>query len=185
MSNLLKLNLGCGEDKKPDYINVDKFGSPDLQHDLEQFPWPWEENSVDEIILKHVLEHLGQKTEIYLSVIKELYRICANGAKIHVIVPHPRHDDFLDDPTHIRVVTPAGLALFSKRKNKDWLKMGCSNSPLGLHLDVDFEVASVKSVMDPVWTEVFKGKDDMFISQAIKRYNNVVRELQIVLKVLK
>ena len=53
--NQIKLNLGCGEKKFPGYINVDKYGSPDVNHDLESFQWPWETNSVSEIKLIHVL----------------------------------------------------------------------------------------------------------------------------------
>jgi len=185
MENLIKLNLGCGEDKKPDYINIDKFGSPDLKHDLETFPWPWDDNSVNKIILKHVLEHLGESTDIFINIIKELYRICEHDAKIEIIVPHPRHDDFIDDPTHVRAVTPSSLSLYSKTKNKEWIKNGCSNSPLGIYLDVDFEIIKVNQIIDPVWSEIFKDKDDMFISQAVKRYNNVVREIQMLLKVRK
>ena len=33
--NDIKLNLGCGEKRLPGYLNVDKFGTPDLKHDLE------------------------------------------------------------------------------------------------------------------------------------------------------
>ena len=60
MDSLLKLNLGCGQHHREGYINVDKYGSPDILHDLETFPWPWRDNSVKEILLYHVLEHLGQ-----------------------------------------------------------------------------------------------------------------------------
>jgi hypothetical protein len=185
MNILLKLNLGCGEDRKPGYINVDKYGNPDILHDLEEFPWPWEDNSVEEVLLQHVLEHLGETTEAYFSIIKEIYRICASGSRIDIIVPHPRHNDFIDDPTHVRVITPAGLSLFSKSQNDDWIRSGCSNSPLGMYLDVDFEVISTAWVLDPVWELVLKDKDDMIISQAISRYNNVVKEIQIILKVVK
>ncbi len=64
----LRLNLGCGAKHLEGYVNVDKFGNPDLLFDLETFPYPWSNNSVTEIEMHHVLEHLGQQTEIYLRV---------------------------------------------------------------------------------------------------------------------
>ena len=182
---MLRLNLGCGEDHKPGYINVDKYGNPDIFHHLEKFPWPWEDESVEEVLMKHILEHLGESTDDYLGIIKELYRVCVGGAAINIIVPHPRHDDFLDDPTHVRIVTPAGLSLFSKSKNAEWIGKGFSNSLLGLYLDVDFEIIGVDYVFDPVWAEILNDKDDMFIYQAVKRYNNVIRETLINIKVIK
>lgn len=75
MANL-RLNLGCGTKCLDGYINVDKFGNPDLCFDLETFPYPWQDNSVAEVEMHHVLEHLGQQTQIYLKIIQELYRIC-------------------------------------------------------------------------------------------------------------
>ena len=104
----IKLNLGCGERHLDGYVNVDKFGTPDLCHDLETFPWPWDDLSVIEIQLIHVLEHLGQSTAVYLEIIKEIYRICQNGARIRIIVPHYRHQYFYDDPTHVRAINPHG-----------------------------------------------------------------------------
>ena len=50
----IKFNLGCGEKRILGFINVDKFGTPDINHYLESFPWPWESNSVSEIVLIHV-----------------------------------------------------------------------------------------------------------------------------------
>ena len=118
----MKLNLGCGEKRLNGYLNVDKFGDPDLRHDLESFPWPWGDNTVDEIRLIHVLEHLGKDTEIYFSIFKEMYRVCKPDALIFIIVPHYRHQYFYDDPTHVRVVTPFGLTLFSQKANIDnWI----------------------------------------------------------------
>jgi hypothetical protein len=187
MAELLKLNLGSGRRPQPGYINVDRFGTPDVLHDLEQFPWPWETNSVGEVVLSHVLEHLGETTQAYFGVIKELYRICAPGATIHITVPHPRHDTFITDPTHVRMVTPRSMQLLSKANNEQCIKAGFADSPLGLDLDVDFEVVSVNLLLDEPWAQQFSSKQisQAELTQAVDRYNNVVKEIRMVVKVLK
>lgn len=88
----LKLNLGCGQSKFQDYINID-FSSdkhnimttnPDLEanilHDLI-FP----ENSVDEIRNHHVLEHF-QRTLAIAQLIKWHYWLKVDGV-LHIEVP--------------------------------------------------------------------------------------------------
>ena len=116
----MKLNLGCGSKILKGFVNLDKFEyyKPDIVHDLEKFPYPFEENSVDEILLSHVLEHIGQDPETFNLIIKELYRICKNSSLIDIRVPHPRHDDFISDPTHVRPITILGLSLYDKELNK-------------------------------------------------------------------
>ena len=54
--------------------------------------------------MKHVLEHLGRDTDTFLAIWKELYRVAAPGATVRIVVPHPRHQDFLQDPTHVRAM---------------------------------------------------------------------------------
>ena len=147
----MKLNLGCGNERLAGFLNVDKFGEPDLVCDLERFPWPWADSSVDEVRLHHVLEHLGETTAVYLGVLRELYRVCQGGARVHVTVPHPRHDDFLTDPTHVRAVLAESFQLLSKAKCLDWKARGVSNTPLALYLGVDFEVERVAHTLDPQW----------------------------------
>ncbi len=187
MTTPIKLNLGCGKNLRPGYLNVDKYGDPDLKHDLEVFPWPWEDGSVSEVVLCHVLEHLGRQTETYLNIMRELYRICENGAKVLITVPHPRHDDFLNDPTHVRAVTPESLQLFSKKANARWAELGEANTPLGFYLDIDLEIENVEQILDPLWGQRMKAKqlsqqDLMF---ATRSYNNVIKELRIVVRVNK
>ena len=139
----LRLNLGCGM-RLEGYVNVDRFGEPDLRHDLEVLPWPWPDDSVSEVLLKHVLEHLGHEPNNYLEIMKEMYRVCQDGATIRIIVPHHRHDFFFNDPTHVRIVTADGMSLFSQRLNRQWIEQGFANSPLGIYLGIDFELIDVK-----------------------------------------
>jgi len=187
MSKRVKLNLGSGENRKEGYINVDKYGNPDVKHDLEVFPWPWQDNTVQEVRLCHVLEHLGQESETFLEIVKELYRVCAPNAKIDITVPHPRHDYFLGDPTHVRPIIPETLSLFSKRLNREWAAAGDSNSQLGLYLDVDFELVSAQYIPDAAWEGELKhgiGPDSP-IYLATKQYKNVIKEIKILLRVVK
>ncbi len=171
----------------PGFVNVDKYGTPDVMHDLEIFPWPWADGCVDVVVLHHVLEHLGETTAIYLRIIQELYRISKPGGQILITVPHPRHDNFLNDPTHVRAITENGLNLFSKTKNRQWMQENRSNSPLGLFLDVDFNVVNAIYVLTPPWQAKL---DQNLCTQeaiygAIDQYNNVVQEIQIQLEVVK
>jgi len=187
MSNNLKLNLGSGGNPIAGFINVDKYGKPDVHHDLEQFPWPWETSSVSNIILNHVLEHLGKDVETYLGVIKEIYRISQDQADIYIAVPHPRHDDFMTDPTHVRAITPEGLKMFSKKVNEAWISGGFANTPLGIYLDVDFQLKSVDYTLDPSWMQKMKeeklSKEQVLI--AAKKFNNVVKEIRMEIKLIK
>ncbi len=185
----MRLNLGCGGRKYPDWINADKFPtcSPDHVVDLEQFPWPWPDNTVNEVRMYHVLEHLGAQTETYLRIIKELYRVCRDNASIHIIVPHPRHDDFLNDPTHVRVVTPASFSLLSQAKNHEWLAIGASNTPLALYLEVDFAVETESYVLEDPWNKLFEQKKlpPADLQHAVRLYSNVVKQFEFVVRAIK
>lgn len=84
---LLRLNIGSGRNRIPGFLSVDNnanAGAVDVAHDLDRFPWPFEESSVGEVVMDHSLEHL----EDTIGVVQELYRICADGARIEIRVPH-------------------------------------------------------------------------------------------------
>ncbi len=184
-----KLNLGSGDKKIDGFLNVDKFDTfkPDIVHDLETFPYPFNDNEIDEIKLIHVLEHIGQSPDIFIEIIKQLYRICCDQAIIHISVPHPRHDDFLADPTHVRPITTLGLSLFDLELNKQWQKMGAANTPMAIIHKVNFKIIKNEIVLSPKYSSMLKEKKitNNQLQEIIDKYNNVVKQTNYTLKVIK
>jgi len=93
-----KLNLGCGRDAREGYVNLDfsKFDGVDVVHNLNKFPYPFKDNEFDEVYASHILEHVDDLTK----VMKELKRICKNGSKVIIRVPHFSCGLTYNDPTH-------------------------------------------------------------------------------------
>ena len=179
----MKLNLGSGSKILKGYVNVDKFQyyNPDVIHDLEKFPYPFKDSSVDEILLSHVLEHIGQNPDIFNNIIKEFYRICKNNAIIDIRVPHPRHEDFISDPTHVRPITILGLQLYDKNLNEKWETMNAANTPLALIHGVNFLIKDVNYVLEKNYMEMLNKKEisETELKEHISKYNNVVKEMKV------
>src|SRR3989338_7810343 len=96
-----KLNLGCGPDIRQGYVNLDflKIKGVDTVHDLNKFPYPFKDNSFDEVYCSHVLEHVDD----LIKVLSELRRITSNNGRIIIRVPHFSCGVSYRDPTHKRL----------------------------------------------------------------------------------
>jgi tetratricopeptide (TPR) repeat protein len=188
-SRPLRLNLGCGGRKLEGYLNVDSSAGcqPDLVLDLEQTPWPWADDAAEEIVLIHVLEHLGESTQCFLALMKEMWRVTRPGGKITIVVPHPRHDDFLGDPTHVRAVLPETLVMFDQERNRQWQAQGAANTPLGIYLGIDLAFRSYRYDYDPLWLDrLQRGEISQdALDQAARQYNNVIKQITVVLEARK
>lgn len=178
----MKINIGAGEDKIQGFASCDNDAScsPDYLFDLEKDPFPFEDNSIDAVMAHHVLEHLG---EGFFHTMKELYRICKHGTIIDILVPHPRHYHFINDPTHRRPITPDGLRLFSKKYNDFWKQSRASR--LAYQYKVDFEVFDVVEIPDAMYRESFEGKPVDTVQRYIHEHNNIISEYHIRLVVVK
>jgi len=84
---MVKLNLGCGKRILEGWINVDYFEGEGVNiiHDLNSIPYPWKNNSIDEINCRMVLEHLDIPVYDFL---KEIHRILGKEGQITITVPH-------------------------------------------------------------------------------------------------
>jgi len=83
----MKLNLGCGGDKRDGWVNIDirKEVKPDKVLDLEKTPYPFESESVDEILAKDVIEHFSFRN--VEKIVKEWHRILKKGGKLTIQTP--------------------------------------------------------------------------------------------------
>lgn len=86
----MKLNLGCGPDIKSGYTNVDfRELSGVTPMDLSQFPWKFEDECADEILMLDFLEHFPYKKTI--QIINEVWRVLKPGAFVDIQVPDFEH----------------------------------------------------------------------------------------------
>jgi len=104
------LDLGCGNRKLPGSIGIDINSNTDadIVHNLNEFPYPFEDSAFDEIYADNVIEHLDD----VLNVMEELQRISKPNALIKIIVPYFRAKWAFIDPTHKHFFTVDSLSYF-------------------------------------------------------------------------
>jgi len=139
----MKLNLGCGKDKKNDYINID-FSSevePDKVWDLEKTPLPFKQNSVNEIQAEHVLEHIHN----FVPLMHDLRRICKDKATIKIKTPFYSSWGQFNDPTHVRFFSPFTFDYFKKGTYSH--EVGCNEDMFKLKkVKINFAIGNAKKL---------------------------------------
>ena len=104
------LDLGCGNKKREGAIGVDfnDRTAADVVHNLNSFPYPFEDSYFDEVYIDNCLEHLAEP----IRVMEEVYRISKKNARIKVIVPYFRSLWAFIDPTHLHFFTVDSFAYY-------------------------------------------------------------------------
>ena len=134
---LLKLDIGCGKNKKPGFHGVDSIAFDGVDTVLnvvkrvgvrskpaddpladtlyEYIKWPYEDNSVEEIHMSHALEHFDQFERAH--IFNEMHRVLIKGGKALITVPHWASNRAYGDFTH---KWPAVSEMTFYYLNKDW-----------------------------------------------------------------
>lgn len=110
------LHIGSGSNKLPGTETVDILDLPNVDkvHDLDEFPWPYEENSFDLVFGHNVFEHLDNQ----VASMEELWRILKPGGRLLITVPYFRSVDAFNDSTHEHFFTSASMKFYLDEDNQ-------------------------------------------------------------------
>ena len=93
------LNLGCGEDYREGWVNVDVSDEvdPDYEFDVAEGDWPFDDNSFQHVLARHVLEHLQNP----VAALEEIARVLEPDGTLELVYPlghcvnsDPQHEQF-------------------------------------------------------------------------------------------
>ena len=121
------LNIGCGRRPIEGAVNHDvrKHASHvDVTHDLNEYPWPWDDETADVIYAKDVLEHLNN----LVKSLEECWRILIPNGTFYFSAPHFESEYGHDDPTHRWFLTLKSMDYFIRGTN--WEKHFGFYSPM-------------------------------------------------------
>jgi SAM-dependent methyltransferase len=129
-SEIIKLNLGCGEDYRQGFINVDWSNAVknDKQWDLSKFPWPFPDLYADEIHMIDSLEHIADTH----TAVSEVYRILKPGGLFVCWVPYAKSDGAFQALEHQSYFTEKSFDYF------------CDPAKYPSYVGPKFEMISVK-----------------------------------------
>jgi SAM-dependent methyltransferase len=92
------LDVGCGINKKPGSIGLDRnpASRADVLADLDSFPYPFRDSSFDALQAVHVIEHVSD----VIRSMEEFHRLVRDGGEVLIVTPHYTDFSSFCDPTH-------------------------------------------------------------------------------------
>ena len=111
----IRLDIGCGGNKNEGFVGMDKrpLKGVDIVHDLEQFPYPIEDNSCLMITGSHIVEHI--KPWLMIDFMNELWRIMKPGGQLAFAHPYGWSFGYIQDPTHCNPCNEATWQYFDPK----------------------------------------------------------------------
>lgn len=92
------LDVGCGINKFPGAIGIDRNLNTraDVIADVDQYHFPFADNSFREVRAIHVIEHVSD----VIRTIEEFHRLLEPGGQAVIVTPHYTDFSSFCDPTH-------------------------------------------------------------------------------------
>jgi SAM-dependent methyltransferase len=124
-----ELLIGCGNSRRKKLTLDDNWNwselvtmdhdpncGADVVHDLEEMPWPFADDTFDEIHAYCVLEHLGRQGDYrsFFAHFAEIYRVLKPGGHLYAICPSRTDKWAWGDPSHTRMIQPESLVFLSQ-----------------------------------------------------------------------
>lgn len=167
----VKLDLACGQTKREGFIGIDiaPCEGVDIVHDLRVLPWPFEDESVDEVFCSHFLEHLDGIERI--AFMQELWRVMKVDATATIITPYWSSVRAIQDPTHKWPPIAENSYLYW---NQAWMR---TNKLEHYNIKCNFDFGYQIPIGDPT----FAARNDEYKAFANAHYINVGGDIQVLL----
>lgn len=141
-----KVSLACGQRCPEGFLGVDLWEGADVTHDLGVYPWPFGDESIEEVECSHYVEHIPHGTpEPFFLFLDELHRILVpaefepeNPNRVvkgfaTILAPYYSSIRAWQDPTHTRAISEATFMY----ANAEWRKANGLDH-YDVHCDFDF-----------------------------------------------
>ena len=102
-------------------LDIDTDSDPDVVHNLDRIPWPFENNTFAEVHAYEVLEHLGQQGNFrsFFDTFYEVWRILRPNGFLYATVPMWNSMWAWGDPGHTRVINLGSLVFLNQKAYQD------------------------------------------------------------------
>lgn len=164
------LNLGCANNHEPGFVNLDANPDihPDVLHDMESTPLPFESNRFDCVLGSHIFEHVHR----FVPLMEDLHRIIKPGGFLVAVTPYGSSDNAWDNPHHVRCFTESTWCYFDQELYKtDGAGNGATQGYKG-----DFKVEQLILIPSPEF------HDDPELEFKKRHWRNVIQEIHAVLR---
>lgn len=178
---LRRLDIACGDTKPEGWVGIDIAKTPsidpekgDIQHNLFEFPWPIEDNSIDEARCSHFFEHVPAK--LRPKFMSELWRILKPGAGCLLITPRG-YERQVQDISHEWPPVVIGSYFYYAR---DWLRLNKLDHYIEMYgYNCDFEIRPLECSVTPEFAAKpmeHKGLRNSALSERRRRSSGADRE---------